>query len=231
MYLLWRKTVADYSTRQLEQEQDRLFALSSISRQFETQLDDQLVAGIWKKRLVQHLAWWVQPDHVYQRIHDLPPLKSPSFTRPTSYSCPTWSWTSVLGRISYDTISTYGYDKERDWREAQNFQPDTKVERLIVHSDASGLNITGCVTLKGSLFKAFTRPGDDSVLFLSSKNSSSEDFEKVMPDEAWRLGAYSPPYSLEHKFEPWYPDIKPHSYSELYCFHLGRGGSSRGVPI
>lgn len=89
LYNGWGKIVALYSSAGLTYSKDKLVALSGLARaaKYEcshTEVDDDYVAGMWRRDLETQLLWQA-----------MPPLK----TRASPYRAPSWSWTSVDGRI------------------------------------------------------------------------------------------------------------------------------------
>lgn len=54
----WRKSViSPYSGRKLTFQADKPVALSAISRVFQKRVDDELLAGLWRRELVHDLSW------------------------------------------------------------------------------------------------------------------------------------------------------------------------------
>ncbi|KAH0429412.1 het domain-containing protein [Colletotrichum camelliae] len=88
-YRQWRKSVVTpYSGRKLTFQEDKLVALSAISRFFHERIDDQFLAGLWKKELVHDLSW------NRSRVEE-------------SRGClgaPSWSWASVDGPVSWGSL-------------------------------------------------------------------------------------------------------------------------------
>lgn len=88
----WKESVTAYTKCSLTFENDRLMALSGFARskdkEYQTRgIDNQYLAGLWRKNLVDHLLWvsTVKP----------PPV------RPKNYRAPTWSWASINGPVEY----------------------------------------------------------------------------------------------------------------------------------
>ncbi|KAF3811707.1 hypothetical protein GCG54_00014456 [Colletotrichum gloeosporioides] len=82
----WRKSVVTpYSGRKLTFQADKLVALSAISRVFQERVDDEFLAGLWRRELVHDLSW------NRSRLEE-------------SGGClgaPSWSWASVDGAVSW----------------------------------------------------------------------------------------------------------------------------------
>ncbi|KAG4028832.1 hypothetical protein MFRU_019g01190 [Monilinia fructicola] len=89
-YELWRKMVQDYNNRQLTNRTDKFPALSGLAFEFAYLLDDEYVAGLWRKDLVRGLCWkW-----------------SSNLTRKQSayHYGPSWSWAKMNVPITYGLI-------------------------------------------------------------------------------------------------------------------------------
>lgn len=80
----WRAIVMQYSEANLTYSKDKLPALSGIARKTYSETGDQYLAGMWKEDIETQLCW--KPDTLRSR----PPWRAP-----------TWSWTSVDGRVVY----------------------------------------------------------------------------------------------------------------------------------
>lgn len=83
LYHEWRIAIVyPYSYRDLSFSKDRLFALSAISTAFHERLDDEFLAGLWRKQLHRDLSW-----HRQTRVRE-------GFET-DSYTAPSWSWASL----------------------------------------------------------------------------------------------------------------------------------------
>ncbi|KAI9855160.1 MAG: hypothetical protein M1813_000519 [Trichoglossum hirsutum] len=230
-YWLWRIAVTNYTMRDLSEERDRLAGISGVGTAFGLLLNDQLVAGVWRHQAAAHLAWWVRPTPKYNREPE--PRLGPSHSRPTTFGAPTWSWLSVLGPVSYETISSYDFDHADDQRELGNFCVAVTVDRVDVNAAALGETISGSITLTGSLSKMFVRQGYPGFLFLSpgDERDANESSRGDPSGQLWPERYSPPPEDKGDIWEPWYPDVLPVSSTEIHCLYLGSGGPSRGVPF
>ncbi|KAI1733869.1 HET-domain-containing protein [Xylaria scruposa] len=83
---LWYDLVEMYSMRKLTQSDDKLPALSGLAAYFSRQRSvksNQYIAGLWSDDIIRGLCWQCEPRGI----------------RPTKYRAPTWSWTSLDGRV------------------------------------------------------------------------------------------------------------------------------------
>lgn len=85
-YAKWYRIVRLYSRCGLTNPGDKLVAIMGVAKHMSTILQDEYVAGMWKRVLVSELSWYV----------DDPEQKS---GRPTLYRAPTWSWASLDAQV------------------------------------------------------------------------------------------------------------------------------------
>lgn len=84
----WSAVVEAYSSTDLTFPSDKLMALSGVASEFLAHVDDEYVAGMWRRHLEAQLCWYrpkFQPPNVSNK-------------RP-QYRAPTWSWASIDGTI------------------------------------------------------------------------------------------------------------------------------------
>lgn len=84
----WYQLVEDYASRSLTFPPDKLVAFSGLAKAFGRGSKAQYLAGIWSTNLPAALLWQVKDE---------------TATRP-AYLAPTWSWASLMGSISYDSL-------------------------------------------------------------------------------------------------------------------------------
>ena len=96
---LWPRIVETYTQCMLSFPGDKLIALSGIAKLMRSIIQDEYVAGMWRRYLVSELVWWVA-DH-RQGDH------SPSM-RPQNYRAPSFSWAAVDGCISFPNVTDQG---------------------------------------------------------------------------------------------------------------------------
>ncbi|KAJ0116230.1 Heterokaryon incompatibility protein [Diaporthe amygdali] len=86
-YEQWESLVAEYTRCSLSNPRDKLVAISGLAREFARTFEDDLVAGLWRTKLISELAWY----------RDNTQLGS----RPQGYRAPTWSWASIDGGVFF----------------------------------------------------------------------------------------------------------------------------------
>jgi hypothetical protein len=84
LYSQWRKFLEFYTNCRLTRGTDVLVALNGVSREVAATLQDEMLAGLWKGRLLSELCWSTLGGE---------PCRSPFRTAPT------WSWISVTSSI------------------------------------------------------------------------------------------------------------------------------------
>jgi len=89
---IWNSVVKHYSERQISFWEDKLPALSSLTRHFEEN-GGNYFAGHWLFHMPGSLLWWSQRSKRPKQAHDAP-------SRP-----PSWSWASVEGAVHYTKFS------------------------------------------------------------------------------------------------------------------------------
>lgn len=91
---LWFRLVERYSHCQITNPGDKLIAISGLSKRLASVLKTPYIAGMWRSRLLESLAW--------TRYDDTPTLR-PTPTAST-YLAPSWSWASCQHSIKFPEI-------------------------------------------------------------------------------------------------------------------------------
>lgn len=84
----WYQLVEDYTARDLSYSSDKLVAMSGLAKAFGCETESQYLAGNWSTNLPAALLW---------RIDDGKAIPPP-------YLAPSWSWASLMGRVTYDAL-------------------------------------------------------------------------------------------------------------------------------
>lgn len=89
VYKRWYEVVHDYSSRNMTKATDKLPALSGVASLVADCTNDQYLAGLWRKDLVNGLLWCASRKD------------APRLTRPPSWRAPSWSWAALDGSITF----------------------------------------------------------------------------------------------------------------------------------
>jgi hypothetical protein len=130
-YRIWNAIVRTYSQTALTIAGDKLIALSGIAKRMMSIVDDEYVAGMWRKHLESALLWKVD----YKEN-----INSASLARPSTYRAPTWSWASLDCAIETKNSSERGLSIEVD-----------DVVLKYATDDTTGVITSGWLDLRGSL--------------------------------------------------------------------------------
>lgn len=96
LYWAWCSFRVHYSRSALTRDSDKLVALCGIAKQVGGATGDELVAGLWKSRMIEELCWFI--------------LRFPNENlpvEPTEWRAPTWSWAASNGYIWMSSVSKY----------------------------------------------------------------------------------------------------------------------------
>ncbi|KAL8678594.1 MAG: hypothetical protein Q9186_005056 [Xanthomendoza sp. 1 TL-2023] len=89
-YHVWNKIVAAYTAGELTVASDKFVALSGLAKKMQTVLQDEYLAGLWKRTLASDLLW---------KVHGGKQANGLLSTRAAQYRAPTWSWAALDGHI------------------------------------------------------------------------------------------------------------------------------------
>ncbi|KAE9365035.1 HET-domain-containing protein [Stipitochalara longipes BDJ] len=88
--ITWKQLITNYTERDLSCPTDKLIAISAIARQANATLEDDYLAGMWRRHnLAGQLLWRCKLNH--------PESKGLS----KDYVAPSWSWASFDGPVDY----------------------------------------------------------------------------------------------------------------------------------
>lgn len=113
----WSSFLIVYSSCALSKEQDKLVAILGIAQDFGQALGDELVAGLWKSRLLEELCW-LRKSLPFDR-------KDPG---PSKWRAPTWSWASNNHRawVSNTTKFHRSCPSRQIWPQLEDLDIETK---------------------------------------------------------------------------------------------------------
>ena len=126
----WQMIIESYMGACLTKHEDKLIALSGIAQRMQQVLDDEYLAGLWRRDLLSDLQWYV-PE--CKQANGLPS------TIPKPYRAPSWSWAYVEADVRYRSVESDILVKVID----ASVSPVTE--------DPTGQVENGFIRLKGSL--------------------------------------------------------------------------------
>jgi hypothetical protein len=131
---LWNDMLQNYGIRSLTKASDKLPAISGLARLFAERFEDEYVAGLWRKSLIDGLCW----DGAGAR-------------RVTQYRAPSWSWVSVDG----DGSMRHDYE---DWKPiAQILDCKVELKGNNIYGEITG----GWIKLRAALLPLILDPRID----------------------------------------------------------------------
>ncbi|KAL9117158.1 MAG: hypothetical protein Q9187_006309 [Circinaria calcarea] len=137
-YDIWHNIVKQYTKCALTMDGDKLVAISGIAKIFQSKLQDEYLAGLWRRILLPDLLWCAD------RVENEEKGRAPR--RPNSYRAPSWSWASIDG-----VIQPFGHSSKFDYeKEAMATILDAKTSP--VSEDPTGQVIGGMIRLRGVLY-------------------------------------------------------------------------------
>ncbi|UNI18319.1 hypothetical protein JDV02_004593 [Purpureocillium takamizusanense] len=92
----WHRLVEEYSTLDLTFDRDIFPAISGLAKHFQSVVQSEYLAGLWKKTLVGDLLWHVEGFVVGAGSDDGAPAQ-----RPAPWRAPSWSWGAVKGAVKF----------------------------------------------------------------------------------------------------------------------------------
>lgn len=101
----WHDLVDVYTARKMTFAADRLPAISGMMARYDSMIDDECLAGMWKSVLLHELLWSVIEGKLYRRPRPAP--------------APSWSWASISSAVEFPRL----------W---ESIDSDFKVELLSV---------------------------------------------------------------------------------------------------
>jgi hypothetical protein len=103
-YGRWLDIIQRYTNCQLTFPSDRLPAISAAAKLFNIELNDEYVAGMWRRNLEKDLLWFRQG----------PDPRSVKVASDNTYRCPTWSWASTDCTVHWASLSSESHIKVTD---------------------------------------------------------------------------------------------------------------------
>jgi len=88
---LWWKLVEMYSKCEITFSRDKLVAISGLAKIFHAKLNDDYLAGVWRKDLQFSMMWRILPSEVRPAV--------------STYRAPSWSWAAVDGQLTSEEVN------------------------------------------------------------------------------------------------------------------------------
>ncbi|KAH6678665.1 heterokaryon incompatibility protein-domain-containing protein [Halenospora varia] len=132
-YEVWNSVVSTYSKGNLTVQSDKLVALSGLAASLKPRLNDEYLAGLWRRHLPYQLLWY--PPRPRKRIGK-------------EYIAPSWSWASFQGEV-WDACSVPAAIPGENNNEVQIEILEVKVE--LASTNLFGSVKSGHITLLGRL--------------------------------------------------------------------------------
>lgn len=185
---VWDQIVKKYCVTSLTKGEDRLVAISGIAKRIQGLLDDEYLAGLWRKTLPSQLLWMVDHRALVTGLH---------LTMPRSYWAPSWSWASLDHEVVFPI-------------KGDDYSVITILDAGVtpIGSDSTGQIKDGFIRLKGKLYPAemISSPGHTriiSVLHVISKDLGGYCLLDAQPQDSGTRNVYFLPIlSYIDKEEP-----------------------------
>lgn len=142
-YQVWNDILEAYSRCALTDPSDKFVAISGVAKDFAKIIDDEYLAGLWRRDFINGLLWSATPEDSYE----VDVIKA---IRPKVYRAPSWSWAS-LDAPSLRTQLVH-YDMRGDYAEVL----DVGIE--LASDDPTGGLTHACVHVSGHLIRLQRRP-------------------------------------------------------------------------
>jgi hypothetical protein len=138
-YEVWREMVQGYSRRKLSVPTDKFPALSGLASEFSFLLNDEYIAGLWKRDIIVGLCWSCEIEIDTQNGGQ------------SKYG-PSWSWTKITVPIRYKDVYRY----ERHWNNPPSkpeWKKPTFLDICIVQEgkDLNGTLRSASISLQGQI--------------------------------------------------------------------------------
>ena len=189
MYSTWHSILGEYTIKELTVESDRLPAIAGVAQAFATHFKSEYYAGLWGNFLVFDLMWsnWLSDSAV------------------TKTGFPSWSWTTINGKHSYQLGNT-------NYAVAEVISCETL---LVSESNPFGAVTAGKLVIRGHLKRMWIEPeksgvyNDDGELIKDAEfitDGALKDYKPESEDESlievWGLVLGESPGAVLHTDYP-----------------------------
>ncbi|KAI7789188.1 hypothetical protein LA080_005293 [Diaporthe eres] len=144
VYQVWADVLESYVRCALTNPDDKFVAISGVVKDFARAIDDEYMAGLWRRNFINGLLWTAGPEYSYEWN------VSPAI-RPERYRAPSWSWAS----LDTPSMKAYHYWETKLFGEY--------VEVSDIHVEPKGNDPTGelrhaCLHVSGHLIRTRRKP-------------------------------------------------------------------------
>lgn len=157
---LWLSVVGAFSIANLTNSTDKLPALSGLAKHVQKLMQDEYVAGHWKRNLAHQLLWTSRFARQRNQVWT------------AEYRAPSWSWASADGKIDMSF-----WIAER-WPDMEDCMKILDVQITPKGIDPTGAVVTGFLRVQGPLNRVTLRGAD---IFLGESKVSGEVKIDIFP--------------------------------------------------
>lgn len=157
VYGVWNNILESYARCALTNPGDKFVAISGVAKDFAKAIDDEYLAGLWRRNFINGLLWTAMPEVGCE--DDLLTV------RPEVYRAPSWSWASLDAPAM--EMPAAGYTWYGEYAEVL----DVGIE--LASDDPTGALRHACLYMSGHLIKLRRRP---------ARHIDSRHFGKFIPD-------------------------------------------------
>lgn len=142
VYGVWNDILESYARCALTDPSDKFVAISGLAKDFAEAIDDEYLAGLWRRNFINGLLWTAAPEH--SGDERLPAVRS------DIYRAPSWSWASLDAPSM--TMQTAEYSLYGEYAEVL----DVGIE--LASNDPTGGLRHACLHISGHLIKLQRKP-------------------------------------------------------------------------
>lgn len=206
----WHSLVSYYSKRNLSYPADKLIAFSAVAKTMGR--PGRYLAGLWEVDLPNNLMWKVH--HIWTPILGDIDMRA---VRPPGYRAPTWSWASVDGHVTIDSV---GVDASAPQIACEVL--DCQVE-LANQALPYGPVSSGYITIRGRVRPGIFFPLTGKMHF---RDPGVEETEHIEPTPGYKGFADTKDFEQEPSTSDEGPSLV------VWCLHIRNdGGRGDGLLL
>lgn len=165
-YMVWDDILESYSKCALTDPNDKFVAISGVAKDFAKAIDDEYLAGLWRRDFINSLLWTSYSDMDRYSEGFVPAVRSPV------YRAPSWSWASLdapFMKTQHTKYLMYG-----EYAEVLN----VGIELAAGSTDPTGALRHACLHISGNLIPVRRKPVHrESCHYFGSFIPDVEEFE------------------------------------------------------